>query len=65
MMSICRGLLAPALLVPMLSLAIAANAQQSPGVFQLQHFGASLPVLVIPEDSASALRPAVSESLGQ
>src|ERR1035441_3783572 len=34
MMTICRGLLAPALLVPMLGLAIPANAQQSPGVFQ-------------------------------
>ena len=33
-MTICRGLLAPALLVPMLGLAIPANAQQSPGVFQ-------------------------------
>jgi hypothetical protein len=34
MMTICRGLLAPSLLVPMLGLAIAANAQQSPGYFQ-------------------------------
>ena len=66
MMTICRGLLAPALLVPMLGLATRlAHGIALLSDVGMQKFAAPLPVLVIPEDSASALRPARSESLDQ